>query len=142
MSLMSRLLRLCKADAHGVMDQLEDRGLLLKQYLREMEESLDQKTRQMVALTERLDRLAAQVAHRSEEMQQLEPDLNLALAKEKDDIARMLIRRRRSLDATIRHLKEQQDALSTDKRVWRKFSRDSGCNSNRSRPGPTGIASR
>jgi phage shock protein A len=44
-------MRLCKADIHGVMDQLEDKGLLLKQYMRDMEEELGRKEaslRQMV----------------------------------------------------------------------------------------------
>ena len=43
MGIMSRMLRLWKADLHGVMDQLEDKALVLKQYLREMEVSLKQK---------------------------------------------------------------------------------------------------
>ena len=33
MSIMTRFVRIFKADIHGVMDQLEDKGLLLKQYL-------------------------------------------------------------------------------------------------------------
>ena len=32
MGIMTRIMRLCKADLHGVMDQLEDKELLLKQY--------------------------------------------------------------------------------------------------------------
>ena len=34
MGIMTRFMRLCKADMHGVIDRLEDKGLLLKQYLR------------------------------------------------------------------------------------------------------------
>ena len=55
MGIMTRMLRLCKADVHGVMDQLEDKGLLLKQYLREMETSLGHKEQQVNALTQRID---------------------------------------------------------------------------------------
>ena len=43
MGIASRIVKIFKADIHGVMDQLEDPGLLLKQYLREMEEALNQK---------------------------------------------------------------------------------------------------
>ena len=51
MGIMTRMLRLCKADVHGVMDQLEDKGLLLKQYLREMETSLGHKEQQISGLS-------------------------------------------------------------------------------------------
>ena len=37
MGILSRVVRLCKADLHGVMDQMEDKELLLKQHLREMQ---------------------------------------------------------------------------------------------------------
>jgi len=40
MAILTRIIQLFKADIHGVMDQLEDQGLLLKQHLRDMEESL------------------------------------------------------------------------------------------------------
>ena len=115
MGIMSRMLRLCKADVHGVMDQLEDKGLLLKQYLREMETSLAHKEQQVGALTQRIGRLTGQIARHVEEMNKLERDLDLALGKEKDDIARMLIRRRRALETTSSNLKEQIVTLSQEK---------------------------
>ena len=40
MGLLTRALRLCKADLHGVMDQIENRELLLKQHLRDMQAAL------------------------------------------------------------------------------------------------------
>ena len=43
MGITSRLIRIFKADIHGVMDQFEDKGLLLKQYLRDMEDALSDK---------------------------------------------------------------------------------------------------
>ena len=52
MGIMTRIMRVWRADLHGVMDQLEDKGLLLKQYLREMEDSLQQKTARCEQLTE------------------------------------------------------------------------------------------
>jgi phage shock protein A len=115
MGIMTRMLRLCKADVHGVMDQLEDKGLLLKQYLREMEASLGDKQRQINALVQRHGRLKGQIVRHGEEMDRLERDLTLALKKEKDDIARMLIRRRRSLAAASRHLKEQVETITQEK---------------------------
>ena len=115
MGIMTRMLRLCKADVHGVMDQLEDKGLLLKQYLREMETSLDLKERQVSALAQRLNRLNGQINRHVNEMDQLEQDLALALRKEKDDIARMLIRKRHALDAASMHLREQIETITQEK---------------------------
>ena len=40
MGLANRMYRIWKADIHGIMDQMEDKGLLLRQHLREMEEEL------------------------------------------------------------------------------------------------------
>jgi len=115
MAIMTRMLRLCKADAHGVMDQLEDKGLLLRQYLREMEASLAHKDQTLMHLTQRIERLAEQTARCSREMEKLEPDLDLALAKEKDDIARMLIRKRRTMDIAAARMEEQVAAMTREK---------------------------
>ena len=43
MGIITRFIRVCKADIHGVMDQLEDKDLLLKQHLRDMEVELSRK---------------------------------------------------------------------------------------------------
>ena len=43
MGIMTRVVKIFKADIHGVMDQLEDPSLLLKQHLRDMEEALNEK---------------------------------------------------------------------------------------------------
>ena len=115
MGIMTRILRLCKADVHGVMDQLEDKGLLLKQYLREMETNLGHKERQVSSLTQRIGGLTGQVARHLKEMDKLERDLTLALEKEKDDIARMLIRRRRAIETASGHLNEQIETMTQEK---------------------------
>ncbi len=115
MTIMTRLLRLVKADVHGVMDQLEDKGLLLRQYLREMETSLERKQAQLETLSDRIDRLSAHVRRHGEEMRKVDQDVDLALSKAKDDIARMLIRRRRDLEIAVGHIEEQINALAQEK---------------------------
>jgi phage shock protein A len=114
MAMMTRLVRLFKADVHGVMDQLEDKGLLLRQYLREMETSLGQKEGQLSALSERMDRLSTHVQRHRAEMRKLDKDVDLALSKEKDEIARMLIGRHRDLEIAVGHLEEQVAATSQE----------------------------
>ena len=97
MGIMTRFMRLCKADIHGVMDQLEDKGLLLKQYLRDMEEELGRKEaglRKMVA-----SRAQAQLDYEkyTQECEKLDQDIEAAIDKDKDDIARLLIKKLKPL---------------------------------------------
>jgi phage shock protein A len=115
MAILSRMMRLFKADVHGVMDQLEDKGLLLKQYLREMETGLEAKEGRLNRIESALRQAESDLDQREEEVQKLENDLDLAVRKEKDDIARMLIRKRRLLQGSCEQLKHQIEALTQEK---------------------------
>jgi phage shock protein A len=97
MGIMTRFVRLCKADIHGVMDQMEDKGLLLKQHLRDMQEELDRKEARLAGMLASRDETQRERERRSREYQALEQDLTLAIANEKDDIARTLIRKLKPL---------------------------------------------
>jgi phage shock protein A len=124
MTIMTRFARLFKADVHGVMDQLEDKGLLLRQYLREMETSLRQKEAQIRALSENIDRLTARTQRQKAEMAKIDQDVDLALSMEKDDIARKLIRRRLDIEAATGHLEEQIVDGSKEKARLTEIIRD------------------
>ena len=93
MGIMTRFMRLCKADIHGVMDQLEDKGLLLRQYLRDMEEEIGQKEARLRKLVVSRDKLQQDCDKYSEECEKLDADIESALKKGKDDIARLLIKK-------------------------------------------------
>ena len=97
MAILTRLMKLFKADIHGVMDQLEDQGLLLKQHIRDMEESLGQKEARLKKML--ISRDLAQQDHdkSKKETENLEQDLKVAINKERDDIARMLIKKLKPL---------------------------------------------
>lgn len=114
MGMMTRMLRLWKADLHGVMDQLEDKGLLLKQYLREMETGLQQKEGRCEQLTRDCLQIRRDMDQRLKEIEKIEKDLDLAVNKAKDDIARMLIRRSLSLQGACSHLQQQLDGLTEE----------------------------
>ena len=129
MGIMSRVVRLCKADLHGVMDQMEDKELLLKQHLREMKAAMADRQARMEALADVLragqrERLLAE-----KQRQALEEDLDRAVARDRDDIARMLIRkllpvRKRlatiagRLEATTQRLDEERDRLGAQRRAY------------------------
>jgi phage shock protein A len=91
--LFDRLAMVIKADAHGVVESLEERSLLLKQYLREAEIELHQKAARLDAVREEGKRLRDELARREDELRSLDEDIDLALAGDKDDLARFAVRR-------------------------------------------------
>lgn len=101
MSILTRFTRLCKADIHGVMDQLEDKELMVKQCLREMAESLARKQAELEKTMRALARNRQDREQFLREREKLEQDLGAAIEKENDDIARLLIKKLKTLD---RHL--------------------------------------
>jgi phage shock protein A len=72
---------------------LEERTLLLKQYLREAELALDQKRARLDALREDDQRLGDAIARQEEEIRGLDDDVGLALGGGKEDLARFALRR-------------------------------------------------
>ncbi len=99
MSIMTRFVRLCKADIHGVMDQLEDKELLLRQYIRDMEEELAGKEIKLKKMKASRDSAKHEHEKYSLDIDNLEKDLGVAIEKDKDDIARFIIRKQKPLTA-------------------------------------------
>jgi len=91
--LWGRIATLVKADAHGMVESLEDRSLLLKQCLREAEIDLSRKRAELEALADEEKRLREIETRREEEARALDEDVRLALAGGKDELARFAIRR-------------------------------------------------
>ena len=93
MRLFDRIATMLRADAHGVVESLEERGLLLKQYLREAEIEVNQKRARSEAVREEEKRLGEALGRAREEIRALDEDVALALAGDKEDLARFAIRR-------------------------------------------------
>lgn len=93
MSLFSRLLCLARADAHGVLDSLEDRTLLLRQCLRDAELEVARKSARRDELDASLELLARQREQLAARATALDDDVRLALGRDEDDLARFAIRR-------------------------------------------------
>lgn len=93
MKIFDRVARLVKSDAHGILDQLEERSLLLKQHLRDAELELRHKRAQVEALAEQQRQLREEADRLDARVASLDEDVELALAGEKDELARFAIRR-------------------------------------------------
>ena len=114
MAIMTRIIRIFKADLHGVIDHLEDQGLLLKQHLRDMEEALNYKKailRRMIASQNQAQRDHDRT---KQQCNALERDLAIAIQNEKDDIARKLIRKQKPLVNLLAELSRHIKTLDED----------------------------
>ena len=114
MRLMTRIINIFKADVHGVMDRLEDQGLLLKQHLREMEGVLESNKailRRKIAILNQVQRDYDKSKRQCDE---LERDLAFAVQNGKDDIARRLIKKRKPLINLLTELGRHTKALDAE----------------------------
>jgi len=93
LTLLERLKTLLEADAHGIVESLEERSLVLKQYLREAELEVNRKRTRLDVVREDEKRLAETLRRREDEIRALDEDVTLALQTGKDDLARFAIRR-------------------------------------------------
>ncbi len=92
-TLSRRVRTLLRADAHGVLESLEERTLLLKQHLREAELELDRKRVRLEALGEERSRLADQLERATAERDAADEDAALAIAQGDDALARFALRK-------------------------------------------------
>ena len=116
MGIFTRIVRICKADIHGVMDQLEDRGLLLKQHLRDMEKALSQKEARLKKMVVSRRHTLHEIEKYKQEIEKIDQDLTVSLQKERDDIARMLIRKQKPMtnykDGLNRHIETMDQEIA------------------------------
>lgn len=117
MGIMTRFARLFKADIHGVMDQIENKELMLKQCLREMETAICEKQAKLNSLISGKDHIESETRHLKKERDKIEQDLCIAMDKEKDDIARLLIKKRIKIDQQINACEEQAESADREIRL-------------------------
>jgi phage shock protein A len=92
MSLFSRIKTNVKADAHGVVDALEDRALLLSQYLRDAEAELLRKRGQLQLVETELRSLEREAKSTEAELQRFEADAEVALGAGNDELSRFALK--------------------------------------------------
>jgi len=91
MSFWQRMSRTLRADAHGVIDALEDRVLLLKQHLREAELEVERKQARVQALAAEEEQRKRQVQRLAAEGLEHERDAELAVEAGEDALARFAL---------------------------------------------------
>jgi phage shock protein A len=127
--LFERMTTLAKADAHGVLDALEERSLLLRQHLRDAELALQRKRARLEGRLREEERLAEALRRQDAELGRLEEDVALALSGGRDDLARFALRRllprrreREALAAALADAREERarlvDQLAAQERAF------------------------
>ncbi len=111
MSILKRFTRMLRADMHGLLDMLEDKSLLLKQCLRDMEEDLEGERYLLARLRMTKEQTDDQLEQKQTELENFENGIETAMERGEDRLARLLIRRRISTEAHIQALIRQNAAL-------------------------------
>ena len=114
MGIMTRIIKIFKADIHGVMDQLEDQGLLLKQHLRDMEEALIHKKAILHKMITSQNQAKRDHDRAKQQYDTFERDLTVAIQKDKDDIARRLIKKMKPLANLLVELSRHVETLDEE----------------------------
>jgi hypothetical protein len=111
------------------MDQMEDKDLLLRQHLREMQAAMAGRQARIDQLEETLQAGKREHARVDRQLQNLEEDLDRAVGQSRDDIARMLIRKRfplqklteqmrQRLEETAQRLDEERDRQGVERLTY------------------------
>lgn len=112
-TLFDRIATMLKADAHGVIESLEERSLLLKQCVREAEIELNRKRARLEVVRDEAKRLREAITRAEEATRSLDEDVTLALAGGKEELARFaarrLLARQRAADALRAQFAERGD---------------------------------
>ena len=113
MRFFHRFATLVRADAHGVLDQLEERTLLARQHLRDAELELARKRARLETLTDEARRGEEELRRLGADMASLDTDVSLALGGGKEELARFCLRKllpkRRAAEALRRRRGEIDD---------------------------------
>lgn len=109
MALINRMTRLFRADMHAVLDRIEEPEVLLRQFLREMEDDLAHDEQNHKRLMRELGLLEARLRELEQAQADLASELDLCFDAGKEDLARSLVKRRLEM--------QRQDKLLLRKRT-------------------------
>jgi phage shock protein A len=114
MSLITRFVRLCRADLNALLDHIEEPETLLKLSLREMEEALDEDRRRSQTLSREREQLAAAIAERERAVQTLIAETAMCLDADQDNLARVTVKRRLEAERQLKILGQRQTSLQAE----------------------------
>jgi len=108
MALINRVSRLFKADFHAVLDKIEEPELLLKQAVRDMEDSLAATEQRIFLCSYDQDALLSRVTELEQSIAEFDEQLDLCFESGKDDLAKSLIRKKLESGRILKRLTARQ----------------------------------
>jgi len=109
MALVTRLSRLFQADFHAVLDRIEEPDLQLRQAVREMQEVITDDDQQMRLLQTEQQHTARRITELKQSLLQIEEELDICFAADKQDLARQTVRRKLEQQQRLQLLEQQQE---------------------------------
>jgi len=111
MALINRVVRLFKADFHAVLDRVEEPGMLLRQAIREMQDDLAADEQRQRVLQYELRHLQQSATGLQESQKNIDSELDICFAANKEDFARKLVRRKLELEQRLQGINQQQQKV-------------------------------
>lgn len=115
MSLIKRWTTLIRADAHGVVDALEDKALVLRQHLRDAAAELDRKRCRVAALEAEGQEIDKEAERSARRIADLDGDVAMALDNGQEDLARYAIKRLLPLRHAAEELERRRRAVNEER---------------------------
>jgi phage shock protein A len=114
MALVTRLTRLFRADAHAVLDRLEEPDVLLRQAVREMDEEVARNVQTLKALELDHEQTRTRIAQIESSLADSAGELDLCFAADNHNLVRTLLRRRLEGERLAKHLTQRLTRLAAD----------------------------
>jgi len=114
MALVTRLTRLFRADAHAVLDRLEEPAVLLRQAVREMDEEVARYAQALKALELDHEQTRTRIAQIESSLTGIAGELDLCFAADNHNLVRTLLRRRLEGERLAKHLTQRLMRLAAD----------------------------
>ncbi len=111
MALITRISRLFRSDLHAVLDRIEEPELLLRQAIREMEEALADDEQRIKLMKHEQGQIEGRLSDLDHQLAEIEEQLDVCLASNKDDLARALIRRKLEAGQFQKTMARKREAL-------------------------------
>ncbi len=126
MALLTRFSHLLRADAHGILDQLETPDLIVRQSIREMETAIGAHKESYQGTCQQLDQTRRSVSKQSDQLAAVARELDVCFAgpvsTHQQSLTRAIIRKRLLLEQThALTIERQENLLSAVERQQRQL---------------------
>ncbi len=117
MSILTRISRLFKADIHGVLDNLEQPEIILKQAIRDMQTEIDKGLSLISALKRQQEQLQRRRQTLSQQIEDLQQQLQFCLSENNEALAKSVIRKKLQAESLSAETARQLQNLAEERNL-------------------------